>query len=93
VIRVDLLRLQQGRQRPLVPCAVLVCLAQGDADLEALRVDPRPFLEAQDVALALVKADSPLADWFRSATGWRVELDDRQALLAVRDDEPGCQIR
>jgi len=63
------------------------------ADLEALRVDPRPFLETQDVALALLKADSPLSAWFRSATGWRVALDDGQALLAVRDDEPGCQIR
>ena len=46
------------------------------ADLEAMRVDPRPFLETQDVALALLKADSPLAGWFRSATGWRVALDD-----------------
>ncbi len=58
-----------------------------------MRIDPRPFLETQDVALALLKADSPLAGWFRSATGWRVALDDGQALLAVRDGEPGCQIR
>ena len=63
------------------------------ADLEAVRVDPRPFLETQDVALALLKADSPLAAWFRSAAGWRVALDDDQALLAVRGDQLDCQIR
>jgi hypothetical protein len=45
------------------------------------------------VALVLLKAGSPLAAWFRSALGWRVALDDGQALLAVRDGEPGCQIR
>ena len=54
--------------------------------------DPRPFLDERDIGVALVRAASPLATWFRTAAGWRVELDDGLAVIAVRADDP-CQIR
>ena len=61
------------------------------ADLEALRVDPRPFLAEQSIAVLFLKPASPLAVWARTAVDWRVVLDDARALVAVRADD-ACQI-
>ncbi len=61
------------------------------ADLEALRIDPTPVLDEHDVGVLLLKPASPLAVWARGASGWRVVLDDGEALVGVRADDP-CQI-
>jgi hypothetical protein len=61
------------------------------AALEAGTADPGPVVADLDIDLALVSGAGPFADWFRAADGWRIAIDDDQALLAVRRDLGTCQ--
>ena len=62
------------------------------AAVEAVTVDPRPWLDANLVEVALMPATGPLSHWLDEAGDWRVAYRDAQATIHVRAEGPPCQL-
>ncbi len=62
------------------------------AAVEAVRTDPRPWLEAHRVAIALMPATGPLSHWLDEADDWRLVYRDTQATIHVLAGRPDCQL-
>lgn len=62
------------------------------AAVEGVTVDPRPWLDANMVEIALMPATGPLSHWLDEADGWRAAYRDAQATIHVRVDGPPCQL-
>jgi hypothetical protein len=61
------------------------------AAVEAVRVDPRPWLDAHRVEIALMPATGPLSHWLDEADGWRLLYRDVQATIHVAAERADCQ--
>jgi hypothetical protein len=62
------------------------------ADLEAVAVDPAPWLDAHGVGAVLMPLDGPLSHWLDQADGWRLAYRDSQATVHVRTDATDCAL-
>jgi hypothetical protein len=62
------------------------------ARLEAVVVDPRPWLDDHEVGAVLVPGDGPLSHWLDEADGWRLAYRDPQATVHVRVDATDCPL-
>ena len=62
------------------------------ARLEAVVVDPRPWLDDHEVGAVLMPADGPLSHWLDEADGWRLGYRDAQATIHVRTDATDCPL-
>ena len=62
------------------------------ARLEAVVVDPRPWLDDHKVGAVLVPGDGPLSHWLDEADGWRLAYRDPQATVHVREDATDCPL-
>jgi hypothetical protein len=62
------------------------------ARLEAVVVDPRPWLDEHEVVAVLVPGDGPLSHWLDEADGWRLAYRDLQATVHVRTDATDCPL-
>lgn len=62
------------------------------ARLEALAIDPGPWLDDHAVGAVLMPADGPLSQWLDAAEGWRPAYRDGQATIHVRVDATDCPI-
>jgi hypothetical protein len=62
------------------------------ADLEAVVVDPAPWLDAHGVGAVLMPFDGPLSHWLDQADGWRLAYRDSQATVHVRSDATDCPL-
>jgi hypothetical protein len=63
------------------------------AAVEAVTVDPAPWLEAHGVGAVLMPLDGPLSHWLDEAEGWRLAYRDSQATVHVRADATDCPLR
>ena len=61
------------------------------AAIEAVTVDPRPWLDANLVEIALMPATGPLSHWLDEADGWRLVYRDTQATIHVLAGRVDCQ--
>ena len=61
-----------------------------EAGLERLTMDPAAFLEANAVAIVLMRTGSPLDRWLDLAPGWSLAERDDVASIHVRSDVGGC---
>ena len=52
--------------------------------VEFVQVDPRPWLDEQQVDVVLAHADGPLSHWLDGATDWERRYADPQATIHVR---------
>ena len=79
---------------PSASAALDLCDAQvaSGAATESVTVDPRPWLDANLVDIALMPATGPLSHWLDEADDWRVVYRDEQATIHVRADGPPCQV-
>ena len=62
------------------------------ARLEAVVVDPRPWLDDHHVGAVLLPGDGPLSHWLDEADGWRIGYRDALATIHVRTDVTDCPI-
>lgn len=62
------------------------------ARLEAVVVDPRPWLADHAVGAVLMPADGPLSHWLDEADGWRLGYRDAQATVHLRTDVTDCPL-
>ena len=62
------------------------------ARLEAVTVDPGPWLGDHAVGAVLMPADGPLSHWMDQADGWRLGYRDAQATVHVRADATDCPL-
>jgi len=62
------------------------------AAVEAVLIDPRPWLDGHEVDIALLPVTGPLSHWLDEAEGWRLAYRDAQASIHVRSDRPDCQL-
>jgi hypothetical protein len=62
------------------------------AALEAVTVDPGPWLDANGVGAVLMPIDGPLSNWLDQADGWRLAYRDSQATVHVRADATDCPL-
>lgn len=62
------------------------------AAVEAVSVDPGPWLDAHGVAAVLMPLDGPLSRWLDQADGWRLAYRDGQASVHVRADATDCPL-
>jgi hypothetical protein len=62
------------------------------AAVEAVRTDPRPWLEAHRVEIALMPATAPLSHWLDEADDWRLAYRDAQATIHVLAGRADCQL-
>ena len=62
------------------------------ARLEALAIDPGPWLDDHGVGAVLLPADSPLSRWLDEAEAWRLAYRDTQATVHVRADTNDCPV-
>jgi hypothetical protein len=62
------------------------------ARLEAVVVDPRPWLDDHEVGAVLVPGDGPLSHWLDEADGWRLAYRDPQATVHVVEDATDCPL-
>jgi hypothetical protein len=62
------------------------------AALEALAVDPSPWLDAHGVGAVLMPLDGPLSNWLDEASGWRLAYRDSQATVHVSADAEDCPL-
>jgi hypothetical protein len=62
------------------------------AATESVIVDPRTWLDANTVEIALMPATGPLSHWLDEANEWRAVYRDPQATIHVRADGPPCQL-
>ena len=60
------------------------------ARLEAVVVDPRPWLDEHEVGAILMPADGPLSHWLDEADAWRLTYADPQATVHLREGAAGC---
>ena len=62
------------------------------AAIEAVTLDPGPWLEAHGVGAVLMPLDGPLSQWLDQADGWRLAYRDDQATVHVRADATDCAL-
>lgn len=62
------------------------------AAIEAVRVDPRPWLDEHRVEIALMPTTGPLSHWLDEADGWRLAYRDAQATIHVLAGRADCQL-
>ena len=62
------------------------------AQLEALAIDPRPWLDDHAVGAVLMPARGPLSRWLDEAGEWRVAYRDGQAAVHVRSATTDCSV-
>jgi hypothetical protein len=62
------------------------------ARVEAVVVDPRPWLDQHGVGAVMMPAEGPLSHWLDEAAEWRVSYSDPQATIHVRLDAADCAI-
>lgn len=66
--------------------------ANEQAQLEAVGVDPRPWLDVHEIGAVLMPTDGPLSHWLDEADGWRRAYRDAQATTHVREDAADCPL-
>jgi hypothetical protein len=62
------------------------------ARLEAVSIDPGPWLDDHAVGVVLMSVDGPLSHWLDEADGWRLAYRDTQATVHVRADANDCPV-
>jgi len=62
------------------------------AAVEAVTTNPRPWLDAHGVDIALMPVTGALSHWLEEADGWRLAYRDTQASIHVRSDPTDCQL-
>ena len=62
------------------------------AQLEAVLMDPAPWLDEHGIGAVLMPAGGPLSHWLDEAEAWRLTYKDPQATVHVRVGSPGCAI-
>ena len=62
------------------------------ARLEAVAMDPRPWLDMHEVGVVLMPVGGPLTRWLDEADDWRLAYRDGQATVHVRASETDCPI-